>query len=153
MTFTEYCKSVSKIPLNKIQLEIIQRIEDAYNNNRVLIIGGRMNGRTQLIKWWRDYHKQFLQNSNSKKFQKQKRRLSMQDFINFFDDISHDYPMHLEIHYSKTVDWCVMIYKKNCGEDGKDLIIFQEQDCDISFLMAKAQVKLKEHLIEANGGY
>lgn len=36
----------------------------------------------------------------------------MQDFLKFFDEKAHDFPMHLAITYSKICDWCINIYKK-----------------------------------------
>ena len=77
----------------------------------------------------------------------------MDDFLRFFDSIVHDYPMHLEIYYSKIMDWCIHIYKKGCGENGEDLKILSVQSCDMQLAFAKAQVELKEWLSENNGGY
>lgn len=77
----------------------------------------------------------------------------MDDFLIFFNSIVHDYPMHLEIYYSKIMDWCIHIYKKGCGENGKDLEILSVQSCDMQLAFAKAQVELKEWLSENNGGY
>lgn len=74
-------------------------------------------------------------------------------FLDFFDNVSLYYPMHLEIYYSKTMDWCLKIYKKQCGENGKDLVIFDEQSCDKDLLFARAEVSLKEYLLEHNDGY
>lgn len=77
----------------------------------------------------------------------------MQDFLLFFDDMVSRYPMHLEIYYSKMLDWCIHIYKKGCGDDGKDLEILHVQNCDMQFVFAEAQVKLKDWLCEHEGGY
>lgn len=77
----------------------------------------------------------------------------MSDFLRFFDDKIGDYPMHLEIYYSKIMDWCIHIHKKGCGENGKDLEICNVQDCNMELCFAKAHVALKEWLLENEGGY
>lgn len=77
----------------------------------------------------------------------------MSDFLKFFDDKTHNYPMHLEIYYSKIMDWCINIYKKGCGENGEDLRICDVQSCDMELCFAKAHVALKEWLSEHEGGY
>lgn len=77
----------------------------------------------------------------------------MTDFLKFFDEKRVYYPMHLEIYYSKTCDWCIEIYKKGCGDNGEDLIITRVQNCDMEFAFAKAHVELKEWFSENEGGY
>lgn len=77
----------------------------------------------------------------------------MYEFISYFDDIVHTYPMHFDLYYSKTWDWKLDIWKKGCDENGKDLVIFSGQDTDVDLLIAKAHVALKEHLLEVKGGY
>ena len=83
----------------------------------------------------------------------------MEDFLKFFDKtvhdypMRHDYPMHLEVNYCKICDWRILIYKKGCADDGTDLVIVDVQDCDMELCFAKAQVKLKEWLLEHEGGY
>lgn len=77
----------------------------------------------------------------------------MSDFLRFFDEKAASYPMHLEIYYSKITDWSIIIYKKSCGENGKDLSICQVQDIDMELCFAKAHVELKEWLFENEGGY
>lgn len=64
-----------------------------------------------------------------------------------------DYPMHLEIGYNRVTDWCIDVYKRGCGENGKDLKILSVQDCDAKLAFARAQVELKEWLSENEGGY
>lgn len=63
------------------------------------------------------------------------------------------YTMHLELSYCKTCDWMLRIWKRGCDKDGKDLIIFDDQDCDPNLLLAKGEVALKGWLLENNGGY
>lgn len=77
----------------------------------------------------------------------------MNDFLKFFDEKIKSYPMHLEIYYSKTMDWCIHIWKKGCAEDGTDLDIVRESDSDMELCFAKAHVNLKEWLLENEGGY
>lgn len=77
----------------------------------------------------------------------------MNDFLKFFDKKASDYPVHLEIYYSKIVDWCIHIYKKGCGENGEDLKICSIQEGDMELCFAKAHVALKEWLCENEGGY
>lgn len=77
----------------------------------------------------------------------------MNDFLKFFDDKTYDYPMHLEIWYSKICDWVIHIYKKGCADDGNDLEIVYVSSCDMELCFAMAHVRLKEWLLENNGGY
>lgn len=77
----------------------------------------------------------------------------MNDFLRFFNKIVEDYPMHLEIGYNKVADWGIYIYKRKCGENGKDLVIVNVSDCDMELCFARAQVQLKEWLSENEGGY
>ena len=84
----------------------------------------------------------------------------MDDFLRFFDEKAKDFPMHLDIHYSKITDWEISVYKKGCATDypdsyhiGEDAIIVSEQDCDVELAFARAQVALKEWLMEYEGGY
>lgn len=73
----------------------------------------------------------------------------MNEFIRFFDEKVRDYPMHLEIYYSKIMDWCIRVYKKM----ETDIEIVNVQDCDVDLAFAKAQVELKEWLLKNEGGY
>lgn len=77
----------------------------------------------------------------------------MSEFLVFFRDVATHYPMHLEIAYSKTIDWYIKVWKKGCGEHGEDVVILNIQNCDMEFAFAKAQVELKEWLLSHEGGY
>lgn len=77
----------------------------------------------------------------------------MEAFLKFFDEQRVNYPMHLVISYCKICDWNIRIFKRGAGENGADLEIFSGQDCDLEYLLAKAQVALKDHLSEFRGGY
>ena len=73
----------------------------------------------------------------------------MNEFIKFFNQTASDYPMHLEIYYSKIMDWTIRVWKKM----DKDIEIVNIQDCDVELVFAQAQVQLKEWLLENEGGY
>lgn len=77
----------------------------------------------------------------------------MQEFMQFFNSKTKDYPMYLEIYYSKVMDWCIHVYKKGCGDNESDLEILSIQESDMELCFAKAQVELKEWLLEHEGGY
>ena len=77
----------------------------------------------------------------------------MNEFLQFFNEKAHNYPMHLEVTYCKICDWTILIYKKGFADDGTDLVIADVQDCDMDLCVAKAQVALKEWLLEHEGGY
>lgn len=65
--------------------------------------------------------------------------------------VSGQYKFHLELLYSSTCDWMLKIYRRN--KSGKDVDIFNEQNVDIQYLISKAQVAIKDHLLENYGGY
>lgn len=84
----------------------------------------------------------------------------MNEFLEFFDDIAQDFPMHMEIYYSKVMDWSIKVWKKGCKADypdamfsGDDVIILEVQDLDMELCFAEAQVRLKNWLRENRGGY
>ena len=84
----------------------------------------------------------------------------MDDFLRFFDKKRECFPMHLEIYYSKIMDWCITITLKGCAADypkaqhiDHDVLIVQEQDCDMELCFARAHVALKEWFSYFCGGY
>ena len=84
----------------------------------------------------------------------------MNEFLKFFDEKAKDFPMHLEIAYSKICDWNINIYKRGCAgdyhnakRDGDNVVIVNVSDCDMELCFAKAHVELKEWLSEFEGGY
>lgn len=84
----------------------------------------------------------------------------MNDFLLFFNDLVHRFPLHLEIIYNKTCDWNILIYKKdmaqdypNTKHDENDVIVVYESDGDMELCFAKAHVALKEWMNEFNDGY
>lgn len=36
----------------------------------------------------------------------------MNDFLKFLKEKVSDFPMHVDIHYDRTADWVIKIYKK-----------------------------------------
>lgn len=84
----------------------------------------------------------------------------MNDFLKFFNEKKNDFPMHMEIYYSKIMDWCISITKKGCAENypgakanGDDVEIVNVQDADMELCFARAHVALKDWLLEYMGGY
>lgn len=77
----------------------------------------------------------------------------MTEFLKFFEEKVKSYPMHLQISYNKTMDWCIDVWRKGCGENGEDIDIVMVNDVDMELAFAKAQVQLKEWLLENEGGY
>ena len=67
--------------------------------------------------------------------------------------LAESYTMHLDFSYSKTCDWMLQIWKKGCGENGGNMIIFSDNDGDPDLLLAKGEAALKTWLRERFGGY
>lgn len=84
----------------------------------------------------------------------------MTDFLRFIDELRRNFPIHLEIYYSKIMDWCITVTKVGCADDypnsehiGSDAILCRVQDLDMQLCFAKAHVCVKEWLCENAGGY
>ena len=75
------------------------------------------------------------------------------NFLEWFDEVIGNTPMHFELTYSKTTDWFIQIWRKGTGKDDADETIIRCQDIDLSLLFAKAEIAVKEYLIKTNGGY
>lgn len=75
------------------------------------------------------------------------------NFLQWLDKEMHYSAMHIELSYNKIADWVLHIYKKGCALDGGDIVIFDGQDNDLDLLLAKAEVTVKEWLLENEGGY
>ena len=73
----------------------------------------------------------------------------MTDFLKFFESVVENYPLHMEIYYSKTMDWCIDIWK---AMDEKVQVVYVSGN-DMELVFAKAHVGLKEWLLENEGGY
>ena len=68
-------------------------------------------------------------------------------------DLVEAHTMHLDLSYSKNIDWWLRVYKKGCGKNGRDIMICEIQDCDLSYVLDKGAVMVKEWLVEHKGGY
>ena len=84
----------------------------------------------------------------------------MSDILRFVDDLRRRFPVHVEIYYSKIMDWCIRITKVGCASDypesphdGDDVILCDVQDLDMELAFAKAHVALKQWLSDFDGGY
>lgn len=60
---------------------------------------------------------------------------------------------HFELYYSSIMDFHMKLYLKEYNEDNSDLVIFEEQNCDLDYLVSKCKVAYKDWLIENKGGY
>lgn len=85
----------------------------------------------------------------------------MNEFLTFFDEQVRNFPMHLAIDYSKTCGWLIEVTKRGCAEDYPkckhnehgDVLIVCENEFDLELVFAKAQIALKEWILEYEGGY
>lgn len=65
-------------------------------------------------------------------------------------DICKRTPLHFDLSYGHICDFMLEIYKRM---DGKDERIFFDQDPDLSLLLSRGEVALKEWCMKKNGGY
>ena len=84
----------------------------------------------------------------------------MSDFLRFLDDLKGRMPIHVEIYYSKTMDWCITVYRKGMAADypeskrsGDDAVMVSVQSLDMELAFAQAHVAIKEWLSRFEGGY
>lgn len=84
----------------------------------------------------------------------------MNEFLLFLNELCSRFPVHVEIYYSKIMDWCIKVWKEGCASDypnspheGDHAVLVEEQDLDMQLCFAKAHVALKEWLRENRGGY
>lgn len=77
----------------------------------------------------------------------------MIEFMNFFNEKRENFPMHMEIYYSKIVDWSINIWLKGLGPNGTDIRVINVTDIDMDLCFAKAHVELKQWFIDNQGGY
>lgn len=73
--------------------------------------------------------------------------------INWLKKIVTVHKFHVELTYSSITDWCLTITRRECKVGGGDLIVFDGQDSDLSLLLAKAEVAVKEYCTDNLGGY
>ena len=77
----------------------------------------------------------------------------MNEFLQFFDKVKYNYPMHMEIYYSSMLDWCITIWTGRSSSFANRKKIVNIQNCDMEYAFAKAHVDLKDYLSEHEGGY
>ena len=84
----------------------------------------------------------------------------MNEFLQFIDKLTSRFPVHVEITYSKVMNWCIYVYKRGCAKDypkspksGEDVILCRVQSGDMALCFARAQCAVKEWLSEYEGGY
>lgn len=76
----------------------------------------------------------------------------MYDFLKFYDGIKHNRGWALDVYHSSITDWCIVIEYKTTDPKYRETII-RIQCSDMGLAFAKAQVALKEWLLENEGGY
>lgn len=60
---------------------------------------------------------------------------------------------HFELYYSSIMGFCMKLYLKEYNKDSSDLVIFEEQNCDLDYLVSKCKVTYKNFLLNNEGGY
>ncbi len=70
-----------------------------------------------------------------------------------FDLVKGYHKFHLELSYCSVCDWMLKIYRRGPYDDQEEIVIFEDQCCDYEYLIAKAQVAVKDYLMEKYGGY
>lgn len=73
--------------------------------------------------------------------------------INWLKKIVKVHKFHIEFYYSSITDWCLTITRKGCDKDGGDVVVFEDECHDLSLLLSKAEVAVKEYCLEELGGY
>ena len=76
----------------------------------------------------------------------------MENRLEFFENQCHNYGLTFELYYSSILDWCLTIGYKATHPKHEE-VLFDTQHCDISLVLARAEVFLKEWLLENKGGY
>lgn len=69
----------------------------------------------------------------------------MNEFMATFNRIVESFPLTLDIHYSKTMDWVIKVRKRGCANDypksmsdGEDALLFYLQHTEIDRLFSTA---------------
>jgi hypothetical protein len=77
----------------------------------------------------------------------------MGDFLRFFNEVASPYDLLLQINCNNINEWEIQVFKKiyEQGKDNKEICHVRERDRELCF--AKAQVLLKQWLIENENGY
>lgn len=64
--------------------------------------------------------------------------------------ICKDVPLHFDLCYGHITDFMLEIYKRM---DGKNEMVYSGQDNDLSLLLSRGEVALKDWYMKNNGGY
>ena len=61
---------------------------------------------------------------------------------------------HFELYHSGIIDWRLVIWEQDgIGEGAEEKEIISVQDCDLHYVLSKAEVLFKEWLLEHKDGY
>lgn len=76
----------------------------------------------------------------------------MDEFFKLYNAKSNNRGWNLQVYHSSITDWTIKVgYKSTHPKHGDTIITVQH--CDVEYAFAKAQVMLKEWLLENEGGY
>ena len=76
----------------------------------------------------------------------------MNEFLKFYNEKYFAKGWKLEIYHSSIMGWCITLgYKTTHPKSGE--VIFNIQSNDLEYIFARAQVLLKDWLIENDGRY
>lgn len=76
----------------------------------------------------------------------------MEVFLKFYNEINFKNGFALNIYHSSIVDWSITVgYKASHPKKDEAIIVIRESDMELAF--AKAQVELKQWLLENKDGY
>lgn len=76
--------------------------------------------------------------------------IKIQEFLELFERNRFKNNLAIDISYTKVIDWYVVIKQ---GNHARYKTLFEIQDCDLNFCIAKAYVFLTKWLCENQGGY
>lgn len=76
----------------------------------------------------------------------------MKEFLEVYGRHHLRLGFNLEIYHSSITDWCITVgYKLTNPKHGEEIVKIQESDYE--YALAKAQIALKDWLLENDGGY
>ena len=73
--------------------------------------------------------------------------------INWLAEIVKVNKFHIDLSYSSITMWCLTITRRKCAKGCADITVFDDECNDLSLLLAKAEVAVKEYCFEELGGY
>lgn len=73
--------------------------------------------------------------------------------MNELERLIKEVPCHFSLEYSHITDWHLYLWRKRCGKNGDDVVIFDEWNVDLDYLISKCKVAYKDWLLENEGGY